>query len=179
MVTLTQKTQGFKMVNLDKNLFPQIQKIMTKEEALQIIEKIKTSGQKIGFTNGVFDLMHLGHLHSFVCAKKECDFLVVGLNTDASVRRYKGPHRPIQDQQTRAMMVASLPFVNAVILFDDDTATPLIEFLHPDVIAKEGYTIDRWPEAQKVIAYGGRAVTLPRLEGYSTSLQVEKMKSNA
>ena len=73
------------------------------------------------------------------------------------------------------MMVSSLPFVDYVILFDDDTAEPLIDLLRPDVLAKEGYSIDKWPEAQKVVSYGGRAITLPRLEGYSTSAQISKL----
>lgn len=164
-------------MNLDKTLWTQTSKILSKKQASDLLLKLRSQGKKIGFTNGCFDLMHLGHLHSFMLAKKECDILVVGINTDNSVRRYKGPMRPIQDEQTRSLMVASLPFVDYVILFDDDTAEPLIDALRPDVIAKEGYSIDKWPEAQKVISYGGKAVTLPRLEGYSTSAQVAKMKA--
>ena len=160
---------------LDKSIWPQSEKIISKEDAKSKILKLRESLVKIGFTNGCFDLMHLGHLHSFMQAKKECDVLFVGVNTDASVRRYKGQNRPIQDEITRAMMVASLPFVDYVILFDDDTAEPLIDLLRPDVLAKEGYPIDKWPEAQKVISYGGRAITLPRLEGYSTSAQIAKL----
>ena len=164
-------------MNLDKTLWTQTSKILSKKQASDLLLKLRSQGKKIGFTNGCFDLMHLGHLHSFMLAKKECDILVVGINTDNSVRRYKGPMRPIQDEQTRSLMVASLPFVDYVILFDDDTAESLIDALRPDVIAKEGYSIDKWPEAQKVISYGGKAVTLPRLEGYSTSAQVAKMKA--
>ena len=164
-------------MNLDKTLWTQTSKILSKKQASDLLLKLRSQGKKIGFTNGGFDLMHLGHLHSFMLAKKECDILVVGINTDNSVRRYKGPMRPIQDEQTRSLMVASLPFVDYVILFDDDTAESLIDALRPDVIAKEGYSIDKWPEAQKVISYGGKAVTLPRLEGYSTSAQVAKMKA--
>lgn len=164
-------------MHLDETLWSQLTKIVSKQQAVDLVQSLQKQGKKIGFTNGCFDLMHLGHLHSFMLAKKECDILVVGINTDASVRRYKGPTRPIQDEQTRAVMVASLPFVDYVILFDDDTAEPLIDALRPDVIAKEGYPIDRWPEAQKVISYGGKAITLPRLDGYSTSAQVAKMKA--
>ena len=154
-------------MQLDETIWPQLSKIISKQQAAELLSSLKEHGKKIGFTNGCFDLM---------LAKKECDILIVGINTDASVRRYKGPTRPIQDEQTRSIIVASLPFVDYVVLFDDDTAEPLIDAFKPDVIAKEGYSIDKWPEAQKVISYGGRAVTLPRLEGYSTSDQVAKMK---
>lgn len=164
-------------MQLDKTLWTQLTKIVSKQQAVDLVKSFQKQSKKIGFTNGCFDLMHLGHLHSFMLVKKECDILIVGINTDASVRRYKGPTRPIQDEQTRAIMVASLPFVDYVVLFDDDTAEPLIDALRPDVIAKEGYPIDKWPEAQKVISYGGKAITLPRLEGYSTSAQVAKMKA--
>ena len=164
-------------MQLDEVLWTQLSKIVSKQKAANLVKSLQEQGKKVGFTNGCFDLMHLGHLHSFILAKKECDILVVGINTDASVRRYKGPTRPVQDQQTRAIMVASLPFVDYVVLFDDDTAEPLIDTLRPDIIAKEGYSIDKWPEAQKVVSYGGRAITLPRLEGYSTSAQVAKMKA--
>lgn len=153
-------------------------KIFTKEEITAVLAPLKARGKTIGFTNGCFDCMHLGHLNSFVQARKECDVLVVGVNSDASVKRYKGPSRPLQDEQTRAMLVSALEFVDFVVIFDDDTAGPLVELVHPDVIAKEGYSIDKWPEAQKVISWGGKAVTLERLNGYSTSEMVRRMEEN-
>ena len=109
-------------------------------------------------------------------AREQCDLLMVGLNTDASIKRLKGEERPIQDEKTRALLLASLEFVDAVIMFDDDTALPLVEAIRPDLIFKEGYTLDRWPEAQLVESYGGKAVTLSRLEGYSTTETIRKMK---
>ncbi|MBO6002594.1 MAG: bifunctional heptose 7-phosphate kinase/heptose 1-phosphate adenyltransferase, partial [Mailhella sp.] len=102
--------------------------------------------------------------------------LFIGLNTDASVRRLKGSERPVQDEDTRALLLSSLEFVDYVILFDDDTAIPIVEAVRPDIILKEGYTLDKWPEAQLVESYGGRAVTLPRLEGYSTTGTIARLK---
>ena len=120
--------------------------------------------------------MHLGHLNSFAQAKKNCDYLFVGINSDTSIKRLKGNSRPFQDEMTRSNIVAALSYVDYVVLFDSDTAMPLVQILQPDVIAKEGYKIENWPEAQYVQSYGGKAVTLPRLEGYSTTNFIEKLK---
>ena len=136
----------------------------------------KGEGLKVGFTNGCFDCLHCGHLSSLHEAKEHCDRLIVAINSDASVRRLKGPSRPIQDERTRSLVLAGLELVDAVVLFDEDTALPVVEEIRPDVIAKEGYTIDRWPEARFVIGYGGKAVTLKRVEGYSTSSMAERMR---
>lgn len=151
-------------------------KIVSLAQAAEIAAESKKSGKKTGFTNGCFDLLHLGHLRSFENAKKECDVLFVGVNSDASVKRHKGDLRPIQDEKTRALLVASLETVDYVIVFDDDTALPLVEKIRPDVIAKEGYLLQNWPEAQFVVSYGGRAVTLKRVDGYSTTQTVERIK---
>ena len=102
--------------------------------------------------------------------------LFVGVNADESVRRLKGSSRPLQDEKTRAKLLASLEFIDYVIVFNEDTALPLVKKLRPDVIAKEGYAPENWPEARYVMSYGGRAVTLRRLDGYSTSNFVAKMK---
>ncbi|MBR4102895.1 MAG: bifunctional heptose 7-phosphate kinase/heptose 1-phosphate adenyltransferase, partial [Thermoguttaceae bacterium] len=104
------------------------------------------------------------------------DALIVAVNSDASVKRYKGPNRPIQNETTRSAVVAALELVDYVVVFDEDTAEPLIDLLRPDVVAKEGYSLDRWPEGRQVVAYGGRAVELKRVEGYSTTNLVERMK---
>ena len=154
----------------------QKQKLVTLKQAKEIADQLKKEGKKIGFTNGCFDCCHLGHIHSFMEAKKLCDVLFVAVNTDASVRKNKGPSRPIQDEKTRSLLLASMEFIDYVLLFDEETALPVVEALRPDVIAKEGYTLDRWPEGRFVQSYGGEAVTLKRLEGYSTSNLVERMK---
>ncbi len=157
-----------------------LDKIVDFEVAQKRVKAAKKDGKIVGFTNGVFDLLHLGHLDSLRQAKAECDYLVVAVNKDISVKRYKGPNRPIQDEQTRAQVLASLNLVDLVVLFDeignDNTSTPLVRLLKPDVIAKEGYTIDKWPEAQYVASYGGKVVTLKRLKDYSSTNLIEKMK---
>lgn len=154
----------------------QKRKIITLAKAKQIADNLKEKGKIVGFTNGCFDCCHLGHLYSFVQAKKNCDVLFVGMNSDASVKRNKGPERPIQDEKTRALLLASLEMIDYVIVFDDDTALPLIDEIRPDVIAKEGYKIENWPEAQRVMQYGGRAIELERMDGYSTSKLFQKIK---
>jgi len=151
-------------------------KIVSVQEAASIAAQCREQGRTVGFTNGCFDLLHQGHLHSLMQARQNCDILMVGLNTDASIKRLKGPERPIQDEKTRALLLASLEFVDYVIMFDDDTALPVVDAVRPDLILKEGYSIDRWPEAQFVESYGGKAVTLARLEGYSTTNTIARMK---
>ncbi|MBE6449860.1 MAG: D-glycero-beta-D-manno-heptose 1-phosphate adenylyltransferase [Alphaproteobacteria bacterium] len=151
-------------------------KIISLDKAKQIIFELKKDGKKVGFTNGCFDCCHLGHLSSFLQAKQHCDILVVGVNSDACVKSYKGENRPIQDEKTRAMLLACLEFIDFVIIFDDRTALPLVEALKPDIIAKEGYSLDKWPEGQFVQSYGGQAITLERIDGYSTSELIKKMQ---
>ncbi len=157
-------------------VLPPERKILTPEQAVPVIRDLQQAGKRVGFTNGVFDCCHLGHLRSFYATRQLCDVLVVALNTDSSVRRLKGPKRPVQDEATRSQLVASLEYVDYVILFDDDTALNLVRRLRPDVLAKEGYTPDHWPEAQFVRTYGGQVVTLPHIDGYSTSGLVQKMQ---
>lgn len=159
-----------------KTSFTHLKKIITKDQAIAITNDLKLKNKVIGFTNGCFDLMHLGHLHSFAEAKKYCDVLIVGINSDASIKKIKGESRPLQDQITRSNILAALEYVDYVIIFEDFTALPLIEAIKPDVIAKEGYTLDKWPEAQYVVNYGGQAVTLPRLEEYSTTNFLKNIK---
>lgn len=144
-------------------------KIISREEAQDIASEARESGKKVGFTNGCFDVLHYGHLFSFMQAREYCDLLIVGLNTDASVRRLKGESRPIQDEKSRSLLLASLEMVNFVVLFNEDTALSLVEAIRPDVILKEGYSLDRWHEGRFVENYGGKAVVLKRMEGYSTT----------
>lgn len=154
-------------------------KIITREEAKKIVNQCRAAGKRTGFTNGCFDLLHRGHLSSFMQAREYCDLLIVGLNTDASIRRLKGEERPVQDEKTRALLLASLEMIDYVVLFNEDTALPLVEYLRPDVIMKEGYALENWPEGQFVQSYGGRAVVLDRLEGYSTTTLVNRIKGKA
>lgn len=152
--------------------------ILTADAAAELAERFRREHKVVGFTNGCFDLLHLGHLHSFMKAREACDVLFVGLNTDASVKRLKGEDRPINNEEMRSLLLASLDFIDYVVLFDEDTALPLIEKLRPDVIAKEGYPLDRWPEGQFVKSYGGQALELPRLEGFSSTNMINRMKNS-
>lgn len=138
----------------------------------------QNAGYRVGFTNGCFDCLHAGHLDSFRQAKEHCDKLVVAVNTDSCVRKLKGPSRPIQDERTRSGVIAALDMVDAVVLFAEKTALPLVKALRPDVIAKEGYALADWPEAQFVVSAGGEAVTLKRIDGYSTTGLVKKLKKD-
>lgn len=149
--------------------------ILTAAEAAALAEQLKGQGKTIGFTNGCFDILHPGHLSSFERARALCDVLFVGLNSDASVKRLKGPGRPINSQAARSAMVSALKAVDYVVVFEEDSALALIDLLRPDVIAKEGYPLERWPEGQRVQSYGGKAIELPRVEGFSTTSIVEKM----
>lgn len=149
-----------------------------------IITKITTAEQwaaqrpkgRIVFTNGCFDILHRGHAVYLAQARSLGDALVVGLNTDASVRRLKGPERPLNAQADRAFLLASLACVDAVILFDDDTPEHLIHQVVPDVLVKGGdYTIDKIVGADFVMQNGGLVTTIPFVDGYSTTNIIQKM----
>lgn len=151
-------------------------KIVTLEEAEYLAKKLKSRGKITGFTNGCFDCCHLGHLSSLLQTRKYCDVLFVAINSDLSVKRLKGNDRPVQDEKTRSLLIASLQYVDYVIIFNDDTPLALIDKLRPDILAKEGYCIDEWPEARFARRYGAKVVTLDRVPGYSTTTLIEKMK---
>ena len=154
-------------------------KIFSLDALAAKVAQWKAQGLKVGFTNGCFDCLHSGHLYSLEQARLHCDRLVVALNSDSSVKRLKGPSRPIQNERTRAEVLAALEATDAVVVFTEDTALALVERLRPDVIAKEGYRLEDWPEAQRVVALGGKAVTLKRLEGFSTTEMLGKAAANA
>jgi len=132
----------------------------------------------IAFTNGCFDILHQGHISSLSDAAREADILIVGLNSDASTRRLKGPQRPINNEQARATVLASLLMVDAVILFEEDTPLDLITNVAPDVLVKGGdYTIDQIVGAKEVMAAGGRVVINPIVPGFSTIGLIDKICS--
>jgi rfaE bifunctional protein nucleotidyltransferase chain/domain len=136
----------------------------------------KTLAGRVVFTNGVFDLLHPGHVDVLVAARGLGDALIVGLNTDASVRRLKGPDRPVRSEAERAYVLAALEAVDAVVLFDEDTPLDLVIALEPDVIAKGGdYTVDTIVGAREVKARGGEAVVIPLTPGQSTTSIIEKL----
>jgi rfaE bifunctional protein nucleotidyltransferase chain/domain len=152
-------------------------KIMTIAEAKAIINTWKVTGKTFSFTNGCFDILHPGHLYSLGQTAKEADYLIVGLNSDASIKRLKGPERPINSTESRAIILANLVLVDAVIVFEEDTPLELIKALLPDVLVKGGdYTIDTIVGAKEVIANGGKVVINPIVEGFSTTNIIEKIK---
>src|SRR6185295_10892698 len=146
------------------------QKILSFQEVSQRVRQWRVTGKKIAFTNGVFDILHEGHIFSLSQAAKEADYLIVGLNADASVKRLKGETRPLNRQDSRALILASLLMVDAVVLFEQDTPLELIKLIMPDVLVKGGdYTIEQIADAREVIANGGNVVINPILKGFSTT----------
>ena len=153
------------------------QKILTREQVVQWVAQWRVSGKKIVFTNGVFDIIHQGHIYSLSQAAKEADYLIVGLNTDTSVKRLKGNDRPINNQDARALVLASLVMTDAVVLYEEDTPLELINVIMPDVLVKGGdYTVEQIVGAKEVIAAGGRVVINPILDGFSTTAIIEQRK---
>ena len=161
------------------DVLPYIEKKIagTAAEASRLLSMWRFRNEKIVFTNGCFDILHRGHIEYLAKAAALGTRLIVGLNTDASVRRLKGDARPVNDEDARALALASLVFVDEVILFDTDTPRELIEFVQPDVLVKGG---DYRPEDivghDVVEARGGEVVTIPLVEGYSTTSIIERMK---
>ncbi len=140
----------------------------------------KPEGRKVVFTNGCFDILHRGHATYLAQARELGDLLVVGLNTDASVRRLKGPSRPVNSERDRAFLLASLACVDFVILFDEDTPEQLIHQVQPDVLVKGGdYTLDNIVGADFVLQNGGAVTTIPFVDGYSTTLTLQKISQQA
>ncbi|MBV6441621.1 MAG: D-glycero-beta-D-manno-heptose 1-phosphate adenylyltransferase [Haliscomenobacteraceae bacterium CHB4] len=145
-------------------------KIQTWEQLPATLERWRAAGEKIVFTNGCFDLLHFGHLHYLADARDLGDRLVIGLNSAASVRRLKGPTRPINDELTRTHLLAALQVVDAVVIFEEDDPLKLIQLVQPDILVKGG---DWQPEqiigSDVVLARGGKVLSLPYIQGYSTT----------
>ena len=134
-------------------------------------------GGRVVFTNGVFDLLHPGHVDVLTAARGQGDVLIVGLNTDASVRRLKGPERPVRSEAERAYVLAALEAVGAVVLFDEDTPLDLVRLLEPDVIVKGGdYAADAIVGAREVRDRGGAVVVVPLTPGQSTTRIIERLR---
>lgn len=141
------------------------------------IATMKFQDKKIVFTNGCFDILHLGHIDYLSKARDQGDVLIVGVNTDDSVRRLKGNGRPLTDEVSRSMIIASLHFVDAVILFDEDTPYELIKFIQPDILVKgKDYKPEEVVGYDIVTKKGGEVVTIDLVEGYSTTAIEEKIK---
>ena len=132
---------------------------------------------RVVFTNGVFDLLHPGHVDVLVGARRRGDALVVGVNSDESVRRLKGPSRPIRNEGDRSLVLAALETVDVVVIFDEDTPLELVRALRPDVIVKGGdYSVDQVVGAGDVLARGGEVVIIPLTAGHSTTATVESLR---
>ena len=154
-------------------------KVMGLDELLKSANKWRLLSRKIAFTNGVFDIMHRGHVEYLMQAADCADELIIGLNSDASVRLLgKGESRPIQDETSRAIILASLACVSAVILFNEETPASLIEKVAPDILIKGGdYSINEIAGSSFVMTNGGEVKTIPLVEGYSTSNIEERIKN--
>jgi rfaE bifunctional protein nucleotidyltransferase chain/domain len=153
-------------------------KILSSRDIVFQRNRWKLLSKTISFTNGCFDILHPGHIASLSQAAREADFLVVGLNSDASARRLKGEGRPVVDEQSRAQMLAALLMVDAVVIFEEDTPLELIRLFQPDVLVKGGdYTIDQIVGAREVQEAGGRVVINPILEGFSSTGLIKKIRS--
>lgn len=153
-------------------------KIFSLSDLQHQLKRWRLLNKKIVFTNGVFDILHEGHIGSLSEAASFGHVLIVGVNTDASVKRLKGPNRPVNNENSRALLLASLLMTDAIILFDEDTPLNLITAILPDVLVKGGdYTIEQIVGAKEVIANGGEVKIVPILEGFSTTGIIEKMKN--
>jgi rfaE bifunctional protein nucleotidyltransferase chain/domain len=154
--------------------------ILTLEEAILRFGREKRNGRRVVFTNGCFDLLHPGHIRSLELAREWGDALIVGLNSDASVRQLKGEGRPVIPERERAEILSALESVDAVVIFDDLTPRELISRLLPDILAKGG----DWPGDQivgreEVESAGGRVISVPVVPGYSTSAMLKKIRDGA
>lgn len=155
-------------------------KVVSPEAAAEGTARWRAQGLKVGFTNGCFDLLHPGHVSLLTEARTVCDRLIVGLNSDDSVRRLKGDDRPVQSETARALVLASLSLVDLVVVFGDDTPIPLLELLRPDVLIKGGdYSLDEVVGADVVRAYGGEVKLAALVPGHSSSNVIAKMSNRS
>ena len=153
------------------------EKIMSREQLIQRVNTWRTERQTIVFSNGCFDIIHPGHAQYLAAAAALGSRLVIGVNTDDSVKRLKGAARPVISENERCLLLASFQFVDAVCLFDEDTPLELIKSIIPDVLVKgKDYTIDQIVGADVVLQHGGKVETIELVEGFSTSSLIEKIK---
>lgn len=152
-------------------------KLLDRQELNKVVMQLQEQGQRIVFTNGCFDIIHAGHVRYLSEARSLGDFLVVGLNSDASVKRLKGPERPINHELDRAEVLAGLWAVDAIVIFDESTAESLVEYFKPQIYVKGGdYELKNLPEAKLVETYGGKTVLIPEVPGRSSSKVIEQIR---
>ena len=150
----------------------------TRAEAAAFAERSRAAGRRVVFTNGVFDILHPGHIRYLQQARTLGDLLIVGLNSDASVRRNKGPERPINDESERAEILEALECVDAVVVFDEDTPAEIIKAVQPDVLVKGAdWAEDAIVGRDTVESLGGRVVRVPIESGYSTTEIIRRIRS--
>jgi len=152
-------------------------KIFSRELLLEKRGALKAAGKKVVFTNGCFDILHPGHVDYLTQARDLGDFLVLGLNTDASVKKLnKAANRPINDNSARATVLAGLACVDAIVFFEEETPYDLIKLVMPDVLVKgNDYTVEQIAGHDVVLASGGKVITIPLLQGYSTTQLIKKI----
>lgn len=156
---------------------PYQDRVVELSEAARLIRDWRQAGQTVVFTNGCFDLLHVGHVQTLSRARAEGDRLVVGVNSDESVRRLKGARRPVNPEADRAALLAALRCVDAVVIFAEDTPVETLEVLRPDIHVKGGdYKVEELPEAETVRAYGGRIVLIDLVPGRSTTSMIERSR---
>lgn len=155
------------------------ERIIPGEEILQQVIRWRLNSKTIAFTNGVFDILHQGHIKVLSKAASFADILIVGLNSDSSVKKLKGESRPVNAEQSRALILASLIMVDAVVIFNEETPLELIQQIKPDVLIKGGdYTIETMVGAEVVLDNGGSVEIIPIEEGFSTTGIIEKISNN-
>ena len=153
---------------------------MSLAELEKIREQYRWERKIVVFTNGCFDILHAGHVRYLTAARELGDILIVGLNSDASVRKLKGEGRPVNPAADRAEVLAGLRAVDHVVVFEEDTAEELVRRLQPDIYVKGGdYSLDRLPESAIVAAYGGRTVLVPMVEGRSTTNVIQRLQQSS
>jgi rfaE bifunctional protein nucleotidyltransferase chain/domain len=162
-------------IDLEKTLVNKITDLPSLKKQLQ---SWQNEGKKVVFTNGVFDLLHIGHITYLAKAAELGDKLIIGLNADSSVKRIKGDSRPVNDQSSRAAILAALFFVDAIVVFEEDTPQNLISTLLPDILVKGAdYSVENIVGAKEVIANGGEVKTINFVEGYSSTSIIEKIRN--
>ncbi len=156
---------------------PTADKILNSQTLSLLVDKWKAAGEKIVFTNGCFDILHLGHVDYLEKAATKGTKLIVAINTDSSVKKLKGENRPVNNEQARARILAALGFVDAVTFFSDDTPEAIIETLIPDILIKgSDYNISNIVGAEFVLRNGGKVETIDLVKGYSTTQIIKQLK---
>jgi rfaE bifunctional protein nucleotidyltransferase chain/domain len=154
-------------------------KIYTLPDIQKQVASWRVSNKTIAFSNGCFDILHEGHIFSLSAAAKEADYLIIGVNSDESVKKLKGPERPINNEKSRSLLLSNLAIVDAVVIFNEDTPLELIKSILPDVLVKGGdYTINQIVGSKEVIENGGRVVINPIVEGFSTTGIIKHIKGS-